>query len=161
MKASQLKPEDYPNFPEFARYNTPLHLLDRNIVLTLQSLRTRSGIPIHPSPHPEAWARTSGNVSSRHYAVGRLSDAGDVFPARGKAMELWLVAQQYERIGGLGLYSDTTGIDGFPWIMMHLDLRPSTRTFWVRENGRYWYLHFEPREFWRAIGAIISREGEF
>lgn len=161
MNASQLqRDKHYPNFPEFERYNTPLHLLDCNLILTLQSLRERSQILIWPSPNPEGWARLVGNVKSRHYAVDRLSDAGDVFPKRGRAMELWVIAQQYERIGGLGLYSNTTGPDGYPWVMMHFDLRPSARTFWVRENGRYWYLHSEPREFWRGIDRIINIEGE-
>jgi len=162
MRASELSfKRDYPSFPEFAQYELPLHLVNAEVVSVLQRLRDMSGIPITPSPVPEGWARTSGSVGSRHYAVGRLSDAGDVFPARGRLLECWIRAQQIQEIGGLGLYIDTNGPDGLPWPMMHLDLRQTaTRTFWIRtEKIAYHYLHSSPVTFWRMFKHTINSGG--
>ena len=160
MKASELDPIRYPNFPEFARFGIPLDLVDAAVVLILQRLRELSEIPITPSPVHGGWARTTGSSESRHYAVGRLADAGDVFPARGRLLECWVRAQEMWRIGALGLYSDTNGPDGKPWCMMHFDLRKvSRRVFWVREEGVYYYLHRNPKRYWEAFANIQQREG--
>ena len=138
MKASELNQDmDYPSFPEFKKYNIPLDRVDAALIIVLQRLRTVSGVPIYPSPLPDAWARMSGSATSRHYAVDRLSDAGDMFPERGRFMELFFRAQQMPEIGGIGVYADTTGPDGKPWPMLHIDLRPvdRCRTIWARGGG--------------------------
>lgn len=69
-------------------------------ILSSKGLREASGLPLIPSPVHDGWARTSGSKGSRHYAVGRLSDAGDIFPARGRLMECGLRAQERTEIGG-------------------------------------------------------------
>jgi hypothetical protein len=162
-KASELIREiDYPNFPEFARFQIPLDLIAAKLVCELQLLRKAAGIPITPSPVVAGWARTDGSTKSRHYAVGRLSDAGDIFPARGRVLDCWVTAQGREAWQGLGLYADTTGPDGRPWPMMHLDLRSGPRLFWVRENKKdYYYLHSDPKNFWRVVRRITEIEHGF
>lgn len=162
MNATKLnQKKDYPNFPEFKEFNIPLKFIHKDLIITLQKLRNLSSIPITPSPISAGWARLNGSSTSRHYAVNRLSDAGDIFPARGKLMTCWTHAQAMPNIGGLGLYSDTKGVDGYSHLMLHIDLRSHPRVYWVRENGRYWYLHSNPREFWRAVASIISQEGNY
>lgn len=160
MRASDLVFErDYPSFPEFARWGLPLDLVHADVLLELQAMRTDAGIPIWPSPVPGGWARTSGSSTSRHYAVGRLADAGDIFPQRGRLLELWVRAQERPNIGSLGLYSDTKGPDGKNWFMMHFDLRKGQRLFWVRELGTYYFLHSNPVGFWRAFKHFINSGG--
>jgi len=158
--ASELVPErDYPSFPEFREFQLPLHLVDADVLRVLQRLRDLSGVPIIPSPVYEGWARKSGHTTSRHYAVGRLSDAADIFPVRGGLLECWLRAQEISEINGLGLYCDTVGPDGRPWPMMHFDLRPQPRMFWVRIDSTYFNLFRSPASFWRTFKYIINAEG--
>lgn len=161
MKASHLSlSDDYPAFPEFADYETPLECLDARVLTTLQQIRYVLGQPIYPSPVRGAWVRLTGPATSRHYAVGRLSDAGDIFPERGYIMQCWLAAQEMKQVGGLGLYTDTHGPDGGPWPMMHFDLRPGRRLFWVRENGNYHYLKQDSTAFWGGIQSLINMDME-
>jgi len=156
------QPFHYPHFPEFAQYGIDLSLVDAELIHVIERLRTLTGIPITPSPVQGAWGRTSGSETSRHYAVGRLSDAGDIFPARGRVLDLWLAAQAIPEIGGIGLYADTRGPDGQPWPMMHIDLR-SYRVSWacdtVSGSRAYYYLPHQPRQFWAIVGRIIIEEG--
>jgi hypothetical protein len=157
MKASELKQSNYPNFPEFKKWGIDLSNVDAALILALQSIRTTYGIPITPSPLQDAWSRTTGSKTSRHYAVGRLSDAGDVFPEREKILDLWLQVQELDYIGGIGLYVDTKGPDGKPWPMMHIDLRPN-RLLWtsdvVYKERKYYY--FKQDYFWEIVGRITG-----
>ena len=84
--ASLIFERDYSSFPEFARYKTPLEKMFPGFILNLQETRTLTGIALFPSPNPAGWARTTGDPDSRHYAIERLSDAGDIFPERGSFM---------------------------------------------------------------------------
>jgi len=144
MNASTLDPSAYHSFPEFAEYGIPLDLVSASLLVTLQRIRDKTGIPIIPSPVHAGWARTNGSETSRHYAVGRLSDAGDIFPDRGRFLELYLHLQQVSDIGGIGIYADTNGPDGEPWPMIHFDLRPvDLRVFWARD-GQYYSLAKDP-----------------
>ena len=163
MKASHLTlNSDFPHFPELIDYDIPLELIDSRVITTLQQMRYALGHPIHPSPLRDAWARLDGKPTSQHYAVGRLSKAGDIFPARGRLMACWLVAQQITDVRGLGLYSDTNGPDGDPWPMMHFDLRNVKRVFWVREGGQYFTLNgVEDRDFWRVVRQLIRLDMEY
>ncbi len=171
LAADRLDPRiDYPNFPEFERCGIDLGLVRAELILTLQHLRTCSGIPLTPSPVSGAWGRLEGSATSRHWAVGRLSDAGDIFPAKGRTLDCWLAAQGMGDIGGIGLYVDTRGPDGTPWPMMHIDLRPG-RLLWTserRDAQRVYYYHTYPDghtyqaaqgpDFWRVVDRIIRGE---
>jgi len=159
MKASELDEKQYPNFPELIDFNIPLNFIDAEVVLKLQELREMFGFPILPSPIEEGWARKNGSKDSQHYAVDRLSTAGDIFPERGYIIDCWLTAQQIPEIMGLGLYLDTNGIDGNFWPMMHFDLRKtSKRVFWIRENGKYYYLK---NHFWHYFNKLVNIDKEF
>ena len=160
MKASDLiQQEHYPNFPEFRKYAIDLSLTDAEVILTLQRLRNVSRVPMTPSPLQGAWSRTTGSKTSRHYAIGRLADAGDFFPRRGRALYVWTVMQQLPEINGIGLYSDKKGPDGKPQIMIHMDLRTPTRIFWVTDkNGNYWSLHKNQVPFWKTFKTLIDMD---
>lgn len=126
-------------------------LIDPRLIRSLDELRDRTGIPLHPSRHPMGWTRTTGSKTSRHYAVGRLSDAGDLFPAH-SAVDVILAAHRMPAFGGFGLYLDTKISELQPGPMIHLDLRPGPERYWVRiESGDYVYHHKEPSQFWFAI----------
>lgn len=149
----------YPNFPEFARNGIDLSLSAAETILVLQALRTRGGFPIWPGPQQANWGRAYGRKTSEHFALGRNATAGDVFPARGSALKFWTLAQTFPQIGGLGLYLDTDGLDGKPWIMVHYDLRASPRRHWIRnEWGAYIHRHDEPKEFWQLFKRTINKD---
>jgi hypothetical protein len=137
-------------------YDIPLELIDSRVISTMQAVRYVFGRPIYPSPLRRGWARLDGSKTSRHYAINRLSDAGDVFPDRGYLMHCWLVFQQMKQVGGLGFYLDTRGPDGDFWPMLHFDLRPGRRIFWARQNGTYMSLGANASEFWQAAGRAID-----
>jgi len=159
MRASQLVHFlDYPNFPEFRARGIDLSLTHADVILYLQRMRNIAGFPIYPGPYQANWGRTYGSITSEHYAVHRLSRAGDVFGERGKALNLWLLFQSFEKIKGIGIYADTKGVDGTPWPMLHFDLRDGYRVMWAHDNDRYFYAHTCPREFWRVINKIIDFE---
>ena len=151
---------DYPNFPEFARYGIDLSLTDSRTILVLQRARNIGRFSIFPGGYQDNWGRTGGSKTSEHYAVGRLSTAGDIFPARGKVLRLWIILQNIEWVGGLGLYLDVNGPDGQPWIMLHYDLRESKneRTFWIRDAYKYTLLHLNPDKFWHLFKHVIERD---
>ena len=164
IPASHLTPHHhYPNFPEFGRFNIDLSLVEADLIHVLQHLRSETGIPVTPSPVPGAWGRLGGSPTSRHYAVGRLSDAGDMFPAKGQTLNFWLAAQafRHRRIGGIGIYADTRGPDGTSWPMVHIDLRPE-RVLWASEvqgGRRVYYTQAEQSTaFWRVVGRILEQE---
>ena len=154
IPACTLKQSDYLNFPELEEID--LSRVDRKLILGIQALRTLSRIPMIPSPVEGAWSRVEGSVNSRHYAIDRLSDAGDLFPARDRLMDVWLYAVQMPELGGIGVYFDTDGIDGSPWPMIHLDLRP-TRLLWAcyELGGERIYEYFPAKEFWNVIAGGI------
>ncbi len=157
MKASKLTyKQDYPDFPEFAEYGIPLNHIKADLITTLQSIRTETGIPIYPGPLKSEWARFDGSKTSRHYAVDRLSDAGDIFPVRSRVLELWVRLQAIPNIGAIGLYADTDGPDGLPWPMVHFDLRNARqKVLWARD-GEYFYLPQDRIEFWRIVAKITE-----
>ncbi len=157
MNAAQLnQAKDYPNFPELSAID--LSLTDARTILTLQAIRTQGGFPIFPGLLQANWGRTRGSETSEHFAVGRLSTAGDVFPQRGHVMRFWTLCQGQELAGGIGLYLDTRR-NGQPWLMVHFDLRPRPRLMWVRdEAGNYWYDTINPIQFWGGIRTAIARD---
>jgi len=162
MRASELNfKEHYPNFPEFAENGIDLSLTDARTITTLQTMRVVFGRAIWPGVYQANWGRAYGSETSEHYAGGgRLSTAGDVFPARGYALEFCLVAQQFPLVRGLGLYLDTDGpLDGKRMAMVHFDLRAtSERVFWVRRNRIYSTLYGAPDEFWKGVEMLASFE---
>ena len=66
-------PGEFPEDPE--------ELAEPRLIYSLDDFAVALGRPVHPSPVPGALARLDGSETSRHYAVGRRSDAVDVFCA--------------------------------------------------------------------------------
>ncbi|NCU32550.1 MAG: hypothetical protein EOM23_06380 [Candidatus Moranbacteria bacterium] len=159
MSAHELNSiRDYPSFPEFKNNGFDMSKIDKRLILKLQKKRNSTGIPIIPSPLREGWYRLSGSSASRHYAVNRASDAGDLFVKRGNIIDFWLECVKDNDIGGIGLYFDTTGPDGKPWIMMHIDLRPGKRAMWIRDEGKYYSINRDKKAFWNAFKKVIAKD---
>lgn len=132
-----------------------LNHADADLIIALDEFRSLLGMPVHPSPVLAGWYRTTGSAGSRHYAVGRLSDAGDVFPDCNITLA-WFTALRQRTWGGIGVYLDTRGPSGNPWPMLHLDLRPGEQVLWMRLLGnRYIYPKSSPgarHEFLKRLG---------
>lgn len=118
-------------FPEGVLAN-----LDAEFIRTLSKFRDNLGSELYPSPLPDGWVRTKGSKGSQHYAVGRLSTAGDVFLSESQdPRTAFTRACQYFK--GVGIYYDTI-YEGKPRIMLHIDTR-DTATTWCRHKGNYIY----------------------
>jgi len=104
--------------------------VDSELIRSLDEIRRRSGVAMKPSPASGALYRIDGSKTSRHYAVGRKSDAIDFFPVLKGSDDMNKIVEAVSglfRIGGFGLYYDTR-YNG-PAVMCHIDLRP-------RRNGK-------------------------
>ncbi len=149
MKASDLYPREYKNFHDIPKLALPL--LNADFIRKLQKFRTNINAPIYANPNISGWVREYGNPKSRHYAVDRLSDAGDVFTEKWFTLHLWYAAIQNPDFNGIGLYLDTK-FRGKPHPMIHLDTRPLKKKYhkvmWIRENlheGTYYHNLHHPR----------------
>ena len=132
-----------------------LKLVSPRLLNHIDTLRELYGQRIHPSQLSAGWARLDGRSTSRHYAKGRLSDAGDIFP-EGDVLRCWLTALTMGVFGGIGLYLDTNKSRLQPGAMMHVDCRSAVfPVLWVRnETGDYVYENAEPDKFWSAIKRV-------
>lgn len=155
MPASEL---DFDQVDHFSRGEFPgdvLEHVEADFILGLSEYRKRLGKQIAPSPVIAGWYRLKGRKGSRHYAVDRLSDAGDIFP-QCDIRDALLVAMACDWWGGIGVYLDTTGPSGKPEPMMHLDGRDN-RVIWMRYEGRYIYplrSTAEREEFWKRLSEV-------
>ena len=83
---------------------------------------------ILPSPVSGALARISGSHNSRHYIGSsftnpeRKSTAVDIF-CEGIPFENYQILLASRLFKGIGVYLDTIGPDGKPWVMFHIDQR--------------------------------------
>jgi len=143
-KISYFKASEFPESPD--KYAS------ERLIETLDIWREFLGHRIYPSPAPGALARLDGDPNSRHYAVGRLSDAVDVFPDCG-IREAWLAAIRSQMWGGIGVYFDTH-FKGKPWPMLHLDLRPGATAVWYRSNGQYGSPMNNPSDLQKLFGLL-------
>lgn len=160
MKASDLNfAQDIEHFAPGEFPGDALNHVEANLILALDEFRAKLGEPVLPSPVLAGWYRTTGSQGSRHYAQGRLSDAGDVFPDCNIVHAL-LTAMRQRAWGGIGVYLDTTGPNGQPWPMLHLDLRPGEQVLWMRLPGnRYVYPQSsaaDRQEFTRRLAEVAA-----
>jgi len=133
------------------------HLYD-HVIYFLDDYRDALGERVHPSPVSGAIVRFDGSKTSRHYAVGRLSDAIDIFP-EGNPIKAWLTAMSMPEWGGIGIYFDTHN-DGRPWVMLHLDLRPYVghmRTVWYRLNGKDYYYPLRNADHASTLAMLLEK----
>ena len=144
-------------FPRDALKRTEAKVLE-----TLQMLRSKWDNYIFPSMHPLGWARTDKKYSySEHYAIGRLSTAGDFFPA-GNVFQFWLMCQSFPEIGEIGIYFDTNRTKTQPGPMIHISIS-SKRRLHCRINGVYHALDERAslndfREFNKAVDEYLNKE---
>lgn len=108
------------------------------LIQALDKGRRVIGQRMWPSPVKGALARQGGSPTSQHY-IGdgiRKSTGSDIF-AEGIPMENFLMLYHTGLFGGMGIYLDTTGPDGLPWVMLHLDIRE------IPDGGRplVWFRH--------------------
>ena len=111
----------------------PNKLAEPALIYSLSKLRKILGSKMYPSPTPGALARSNGSKTSQHYAVDRLSTASDVF-IEGAPFEIFSKIMYSKLFTGIGIYRNTKGPDGKPWVMFHLDIRK-------REFPFIWFVH--------------------
>jgi len=84
---------------------------------------------MYPSPISGTLARSTGSQTSQHH-VGpkekpfRKSTASDIF-CEGVPFSNYSSILASRLFKGIGIYLDTKGPDGKPWVMFHVDIRPS------------------------------------
>jgi len=123
---TRFKASEFPEDPE--------RFADIFFLRELNAFAVDLGSRVFPSPVPGAFARFDGSVTSRHYAVGRKTDACDVF-CNCSISKAWTMAVKH--FPGVGVYFDTH-YRGGPWPMLHVDTRPEA-LLWYREDGTYHY----------------------
>jgi len=131
--------------------------MDRMFMLHVNMFRHRLERRVFPTPIKRGFVRKTGSKASRHYAVGRLSDAGDFFPDSSLAEAFETAAELCWGIRGIGIYWDTR-FRGRPWGMVHLDRRDD-RLWWARvtdPDGKKRYIYpslggGQRREFYRLL----------
>lgn len=128
---------DWSKVNHFTAKEFPDEVLDDvepKFIYALDKFREKLGFQVIPSPLIDGWVRLTGSKTSRHYAVGRKSDAGDVFPQCDLFYAMVIAIQC--GFTGIGLYFDTTRKDK-PEPMLHLDMREGQAVIWRRDNGKY------------------------
>jgi hypothetical protein len=142
VQIKNYKKDEFPKDP--TKYANP------ELIIRLDKLRDFLGKPVYPSPVKNALARFSGSKTSRHYAVGRLSDACDVF-IEGDKFEVYSKVLKSNLFTGIGLYFDTK-YKNKPWMMMHLDLRENP-LMWFRDIT-YYYPH--QKDFYKKLHGYLN-----
>ena len=145
-------------------------LVDPELFYRLDFLREQYGASIYPSPVKGALARIGGSKTSQHFVghnvdtITRQSTGVDVFPT-GLPIRFYTNALRIGGINGIGMYLDTTGIDGKPWVMFHFDIRKlgfkiGVPLIWIAEKvicpethklkTKYRYPQLQP-EYWSLL----------
>jgi hypothetical protein len=147
---------DWENIKHFSKWEfseDPDFHAEPQLIETLDAFREIVGKPIYPSREKGALARFEGtNPDSRHYAVGRKSDAIDVF-VEGDIRDNWMKAFCSKLWGGIGIYFDTH-YKGHSWPMLHLDLRQGTTTYWYRVDKQYGHPILRSSDLHRMFGLL-------
>lgn len=155
---NHFSPSEFPDDPD--------QNLEQEVVLALDAYRKRLGKRIFPSKAPGAVARFDGSKTSQHYAVGRRSSAIDFF-CEGVPISNLFTLVEMKVFTRIGVYLDTNGNDGLPWVMFHADLKPPTpgmSTMWITEKvgGKNKYRYPQKlQEYWKLLSdprMYIPRE---
>lgn len=148
----KLAPHEFSEDPD--KYAEP------ELMYSLGNLRKLLGTKMRPSPVPGALARLHGKETSQHYAIGRKSTASDEF-IEGIPFEIYSKILYSNLFTGIGIYLDTNGVDGMPWIMFHLDIRKRDYPFiWIVKKmyntkkqiigDKYYYPEYDPK-YWSLL----------
>lgn len=126
-KYASINWNDIKNFSSTEFPEDPNKYANPELIYVLQDLRVLYNMKIYPSPVSGALARFTGSITSQHYVGSkteptRLSTGIDVFP-EGVPFAFLCTVLKIPTILGIGIYIDTNGPDGKPWVMFHLDIR--------------------------------------
>jgi hypothetical protein len=103
----------------------PNSYCETEMIYRLDYFRMKYEQKIWPSPVSGATARFDGSKTSQHYVditKNIYSKALDVFP-EGYPIDVYNHALSLRLFNGIGIYLDTKGPDGLPWVMFHFDMR--------------------------------------
>lgn len=115
-----------------------LKLLDRGLLELADHVRISLKSVMIPSPAKGAFARTTGSKRSKHYAVGRLSTAGDFFIPSLSVEEIFVKMSMMEGLDGVGIgFYTNKSLYGNNVPMIHLDIRESKLIWFEDKSGRY------------------------
>jgi len=147
----------------------PDKFADPQLIYSLGNLRKQLKNKMRPSPVKGTLARHTGSEDSQHF-VGpeinpiRKSKASDVF-CEGYPFQTLSIVLSTGHFNGVGVYLDTKGPDGLPWVMFHLDIRPNgfatnLPLIWIVEKVydaekdkkvyKYRYPQFDP-QYWKLF----------
>lgn len=142
MTASLLSKPALANFTG-SEFGLWYPLIDNDLLVMLDQLRTEWGHPIFISPVVGAIGRADDS-GSQHNVInnGGTINAVDIFPSfNGREIHPDDLLKFYDlakKIGfkGIGIYRDTV-FKGIPWTMFHIDVRPEGFAHWGRVAGNY------------------------
>ena len=126
------------------------------VILGLNAFRARYGKPVYPSKALGALARFDGSKTSQHYSINRKSTAVDFF-CEGTAIEAFIMLLNSRVFTGIGIYLDTNGNDGMPWVMFHGDTRRAHAAIpkiWIVERieGKDYYRYPQRiSQYWKLL----------
>jgi len=132
-------------------------------LIRLDQARALLNQPIHISPAQGAIARFGGSKHSQHYVgpdpdkIERKSTAIDVF-IEGIPYLNYTTLLHSKLFTAVGIYFDTAGVNGKPWVMLHLDNRersvnlPTLTWIATKTQGRmvYDYPQADPNK-WQLL----------
>ncbi len=140
----RFKPGEFPENPE--------EHAEPGLIYALDDFAVALGKVVHPSPVPGALARLDGSETSRHYAMGRRSDAIDVFCAC-PIFQAWATAL-WCGWGGIGVCFDTRYRGGL-WPMLHLDQRQE-KLIWFRDEAGEYHYPITDLDFWQGLSRRLA-----
>ncbi|MCP3683310.1 MAG: hypothetical protein GY861_11530 [bacterium] len=113
-KVYKLSPGEFSEDPnEFA---------EPSLIYSLSDVRKLTDNRMFPSPVEGSLARQGGTSQHSITENKKKSKASDVF-MEGVPIYNYSLILASGRFNGIGIYIDTTGPDGLPWVMFHLDIR--------------------------------------
>jgi len=155
---------------------------DPELIYSLDKYRGMLGVNrIFPSPAKYALARSHGSSNSQHW-VGpnllkptRKSTAVDIF-CEGVPYDNYAILLGSKLFNGIGVYLSTTGPDGLPWVMFHVDTRKTgfnedTPLVWIVRKFKddsmktpvdhYYYPQVKPK-YWSLFGdKTLTKQKKF
>jgi len=147
---TRFAPSEFPEDPD--KYAEP------ELIYRANFYRIKSNRIIKPSPVSGALARFDGGDSEHVVKDNKKSSALDIFQ-EGIPIENFTLLFSLRLFNGVGIYLDTAGPDGRPWIMFHIDLRHVGYDYgipliWiaVKRHGetKYRYPQYESK-YWKLL----------
>ncbi len=149
---------------ELDEFSEDPELAESELIYTLDYARRLHGKKVRLSPVKGAFIRFGGSSGSQHfvgenkYNIERKSTAIDIFP-EGTPIEFYSILLRVREIRGIGIYLDTNGVDGQPWIMFHIDIREcgfkvDVPLIWItiKTHGKNTYLYPQLKsEYWSLL----------